>query len=581
MSTVDTLDILFENAKGGSDQAVDDFFCEVLELISLAQGMGVDPIIEKAMWFCNNPDVTMRGLAYAMFISGFVDSFYAKHSSSIDICSEAHSLFAGLGFADGVAMCALVKGTNYRSLGNIDLAIQYMKEAYDQLHKTDNILHFTIAGGHQLADLYIESGNYAESLALCQEVWPLTLLPANKRKVFDARLLNTIGNVYAKLGNNVLALQYLRNALSVSESLRQLPVTARTLTDLGRYYLSINDYDTALAHNNQALELRAGLQLRNPMITNLINIASIYELQGKPDAAIATLLKGFAIADELKVNIKLLQILKKLSGLYESKDDLRVSLDYYKRYNTLLEEQINELHDQKITNVKLFAEAERAQKEEIAKEKKRSDDLLLNILPEEVAEELKNSDAAEARYFSDVTVLFTDFVDFTATASRFTPKQLVSELHACFKAFDEIMEQYEIEKIKTVGDAYLAVCGLPVADTRHAENVVLAAIDICNFMKKRHEELGEDTFKIRVGINSGSVVAGIVGVKKFSYDIWGDTVNTAARMEQNSEAGSINISQSTYELVKDKFACKCRGEVHAKGKGMLRMYYVGERLSID
>ena len=401
--------------------------------------------------------------------------------------------------------------------------------------------------------------------------------------MFDARLLNTMGNVYAKLGNKESALEYLKKALKQSEELNQSPVTARVLTDIGGYYLLIRDFPQAIGHNEQALAIREKLQLRNAAITNIINIANIQALQNETDEAIATLLKGYAIAAELKVNAKMLQILKKLSGSYEQKGDLVNSLAYYKQYNALLEEQNNELHDQKIRNIKLFIDAEqavkqneiiKAQKEEIEREKKRSDALLLNILPHEVAEELKNNDSAEARYFSNVTVLFTDFIDFTTTADRLTPKELVNELHACFKAFDDIMGKYDIEKIKTVGDAYLAVCGLPVEDPLHAEKVVSAALDIRAFIKDRKAHLGDTTFDIRIGINSGSVVAGIVGVKKFAYDIWGDTVNTAARMEQNSDAGKINISETTHELVKDKFDFEYRGEIFAKGKGMLKMYYV-------
>jgi len=154
------------------------------------------------------------------------------------------------------------------------------------------------------------------------------------------------------------------------------------------------------------------------------------------------------------------------------------------------------------------------------------------------------------------------------------PEALIEELDNCFKKFDEITGKYNVEKIKTIGDAYLAVAGLPTADPKHAENVVRAAIEINAFMQDRFAKLGSSTFEIRIGIHSGSVVAGIVGVKKFAYDIWGDTVNTAARMEQNSEAGRINISATTYELVKDKFACEYRGEIDAKGKGMMKMYFV-------
>ncbi|MCW3122773.1 MAG: hypothetical protein JWQ38_2265, partial [Flavipsychrobacter sp.] len=208
------------------------------------------------------------------------------------------------------------------------------------------------------------------------------------------------------------------------------------------------------------------------------------------------------------------------------------------------------------------------------RERKKSDDLLLNILPEEVANELKEKGITQARHFDNVTVLFTDFVNFTNAGEKMGAQELIDELHTCFKAFDEITSKYKIEKIKTIGDAYLAVAGLPLSDPEHAGHVVAAAIEINSFMSTRYDRLGDKTFQIRIGVHSGNVVAGIVGVKKFAYDIWGDTVNTAARMEQNSTPGRINISQTTYELVKDKFHCEYRGEIDAKNKGMLKMYFV-------
>ena len=207
-------------------------------------------------------------------------------------------------------------------------------------------------------------------------------------------------------------------------------------------------------------------------------------------------------------------------------------------------------------------------------ERKRSDDLLLNILPAEIAEELKKNGHATARQFDNVTVLFTDFVDFTKAGERMSAQELIDELNICFKAFDGIIGRYNIEKIKTIGDAYLSVAGLPVADASHAENAVRAAMEMSAYMCQRHRQLGEKTFHVRVGLHTGSVIAGIVGMKKFAYDIWGDTVNTAARMEQSSVAGQINVSETTYALIKDKFTCVYRGEIHAKNKGALKMYFV-------
>lgn len=244
--------------------------------------------------------------------------------------------------------------------------------------------------------------------------------------------------------------------------------------------------------------------------------------------------------------------------------------------------ELSEKTQQQETEKKRILENQKAELEqevtlrtaEIVEEKKKSDQLLLNILPEEVARELKEKGHTTAHQYDSVSVMFTDFVNFTVAGSHMESQALVEELHNCFKAFDEIMGKHGIEKIKTIGDAYLAVCGLPVPDPQHALKIVTAAKEIIAYMSDRRAQLGDKTFEIRIGIHSGEVVAGIVGVKKFAYDIWGDTVNTAARMEQNSEAGKINISQTTYELVKDSYACTYRGEIEAKNKGMLRMYFV-------
>lgn len=209
----------------------------------------------------------------------------------------------------------------------------------------------------------------------------------------------------------------------------------------------------------------------------------------------------------------------------------------------------------------------------IAAEKTRSDNLLLNILPEEVAEELKRNGRSTARRYDEVTVLFTDFVNFTTMSEQLSPEALVAELNVCFTAFDHILERHGLEKIKTIGDAYLAVSGLPVRNQQHAVHAVNAALDIVDFVEKRKTEVSWG-LDIRVGINSGPLVAGIVGVRKFAYDIWGDTVNTASRMESNSVSGRINISESTYQLVKDTFICSHRGKMAVKNKGDMDMYFV-------
>ncbi|MGV3636340.1 MAG: adenylate/guanylate cyclase domain-containing protein [Flavobacteriales bacterium] len=217
--------------------------------------------------------------------------------------------------------------------------------------------------------------------------------------------------------------------------------------------------------------------------------------------------------------------------------------------------------------------------EELRVEKKRSDELLRNILPAEVAEELMAKGETEAKLIEHVSVLFTDFKGFTAMSEQVTPRQLVLDLHECFSAFDRICERHHLEKIKTIGDAYMAAGGLPTPNTTHASDVVKAALEMRDFIaegKSRKVAAGQPFFEIRIGIHTGPVVAGIVGVKKFQYDIWGDTVNIASRMESAGEVGRVNVSESTARLMRGRTGLRCipRGPVEVKGKGPMDMWFV-------
>ncbi|MEP7107019.1 MAG: adenylate/guanylate cyclase domain-containing protein [Ferruginibacter sp.] len=216
---------------------------------------------------------------------------------------------------------------------------------------------------------------------------------------------------------------------------------------------------------------------------------------------------------------------------------------------------------------------------ELAEQKKKSDDLLLNILPAETAEELKTSGAARSRQYENVTVMFTDFVNFTKASELLSADSLIDEINFYYSAFDEIVTRHGIEKIKTIGDSYMCAGGLPVESKTHAFDTVMAALDMKQFLLTANEERrmqGKPVFNCRIGIHSGPVVTGIVGTKKFAYDIWGDTVNIASRMESSGEPGKVNISGSTYALIHDQFRCTYRGEVSAKNKGSIDMYFIEE-----
>ncbi|MBI5916077.1 MAG: hypothetical protein HY842_11910 [Bacteroidetes bacterium] len=213
----------------------------------------------------------------------------------------------------------------------------------------------------------------------------------------------------------------------------------------------------------------------------------------------------------------------------------------------------------------------------IEQERQRSDELLFNIMPAEVAKELKEKGSATAQKFPEATVLFTDFKNFTQLAELLSPEALVKELNECFRAFDHIISQHpDIEKIKTIGDAYLCASGL-VKHKTIPKGIVQAALEMQEFLhdyKQQRMRLGQPFFEARIGIHTGPVVAGVVGFKKYAYDIWGDTVNIAARMEEQCEPGQVNISETTWGLVKYSFECEPRGPVPVKNKGMMEMYYV-------
>lgn len=245
-------------------------------------------------------------------------------------------------------------------------------------------------------------------------------------------------------------------------------------------------------------------------------------------------------------------------------------------------EEVNILLQNTIEHGEAIEEQLADRNAELASEKKKAEDLLLNILPTETADELKNWGSSPARSYDHVTVLFTDFKGFTQMSESLSPQRLVTELDFCFRAFDDIISRYPIEKIKTIGDSYLCAGGLPTSNRTHPWDIVSAALEFQRYMdvvRKERSKSGEPFFEMRVGINTGPVVAGIVGVKKFAYDIWGDTVNVASRMESACEPGKVNISAATYALVKDKFHCTHRGKIAAKNKGEIDMYFVSGKLS--
>ncbi|MCB0696853.1 MAG: tetratricopeptide repeat protein, partial [Chitinophagaceae bacterium] len=393
-----------------------------------------------------------------------------------------------------------------------------------------------------------------------------------KRLGGEEDVLNSMANAYYKTGNTGQALKYCRQAISVATQKNTRPALAHAYIIMGKIYNSTHDPATAVQYLQQAVSITRETGGREEEKEAWEQLSIAWTAMHHTDRAFDAYKQFIALKDSLYSANKA----KEMTRLMMQGD-----FDRQRAADSVQQAASKVRAAQKLRRQRNYTYTGIAAvlvllgfSFVIMKERKKSDKLLLNILPVHVADELKSKGDVQAKRFDNVTILFTDFVSFTTVSERLSPEELVAELHACFKVFDDITQRHGIEKIKTVGDAYLAAAGLPSPDAQHAEHTVQAAIEIRDFMAQRKKEMGDRTFGIRIGINTGTVVAGIVGVRKFAYDIWGDSVNTAARMEQNSEPGKINIAEATYQLVKDKFDCSFRGEHSAKNKGLLKMYFV-------
>jgi adenylate cyclase len=470
-------------------------------------------------------------------------------------------------------------GNIYLAQSNYPEALKSQEAALALLEKTDD--KYAIANAHNNISITQKNlGNFSSALENIQIALDLNV--ELELRNGEANCLQVLGGILYDQGNYEEALDNYFSSLKIAQELGAKSNIASVSQAIGATYTMLHRFPEAGQYLQDALAL-------SQTIGNLEQITNCYESlyqfeneQGHYQQALDYHLQYIASRDSLLSNESAKKTMqqkmqfdfdkKEAAAQLEQEKKDAVAAEESKRQKTLLVVFIAGFVVVLLSAVVFFR-----QRNNIAKEKKRSDGLLLNILPAEVAEELKEKGSADAQHIDQVTVLFTDFKGFTQLSEKLSPKALVAEINLCFSAFDAIMEKYSVEKIKTIGDAYMAAGGLPTPNKTHASDVVKAALEIQQFMQQHKAEkaaAGELFFEIRIGIHTGPVVAGIVGVKKFQYDIWGDTVNTASRMESSGEIGKVNISETTCEQVKQLFVCSPRGYIAAKGKGEIAMYFV-------
>ena len=457
---------------------------------------------------------------------------------------------------------------------------------------------------------------YLKALPLCEEL--------GKKEELGGITVN-IGSIYFAMKDDTKALFYFDKSLKAyGNSEGSLEV----YNALGKLYRKEAKYDLALKNHNQALSIARNANDKTAITKSFKGLGDVYKEKGDYKGAIAYYKKAEIPGVEIQALHELKDLYKDMAKAYEKSNDHINAFKYETLYSNVKDTLYDIDTDKKLGSLQFDFDLQKKQgeinlltkdkaltdlslkRQRLAKnafmgglalvfliallifrsyrvkaktnkildrQKDEIESLLLNILPAEVAKELQIKGETAPRYYDSVSVMFTDFKGFTAIADKMHPQELVEELNACFMAFDNIIGKYNLEKIKTIGDSYMCAGGIPTPDNDHVLNMINASLEIKDYIvqnNKRRGEAGLESWYLRIGIHVGPIVAGVVGKKKYAYDIWGSTVNIASRMESNGEPGKVNISSAIYEIIKDKYECTYRGKISAKNIGEIDMYFV-------
>jgi len=570
-----------------------------------------------------------RGQAYSNKSIGMGYYFQGNYIETLLYWQQSLATFQSMGDKLGIANMLNNLGAVNFSGGDDEKAIEYYLESLKLSEKIGDKLRIATALVNIGAVYFNKKATHDRALQYYLRALPLSE-ELGDQDAIGTSAVNT-GEIYLSRGDDKSALIYFEKALK-DYTKSQNGNVPYALYNIGRVFTLRKEYDRAISYQKEALYIAGKLNAKLEMSQTLIGLADAYRQQGDNNAAISSFLRGQEIAKQIGANYELKNAYEGLAELYNKISDYKNAFKYQELFTAIKDTLYNAEMDKRIQAVTLNFDLEKKQgevdlltkdkalqeleikrqkiirnatsitgilllllaiglyknysyvrktKKIIEKEKERSEKLLLNILPFETAEELKEKGTATPKQYDMVSVLFTDFKGFTAIAEKLTPEQLVEELNHCFLEFDLIVDKYNLEKIKTIGDSYMCAAGIPVSNLTNPVDAVRAGLAIQAFMDRLKAERlakGQDCWELRIGIHTGKIIAGVVGKNKFAYDIWGDAVNTASRMESSGDPGKVNISGTTYELVKDIFNCTYRGKVQAKNKGEIDMYFVDSEI---
>ncbi len=564
-----------------------------------------------------------KGQAYALKNLGLVEYYQGNFTSVFDSWTLSLQIFESIPDTLGIANLSSNVGVIYYDQGSYARALDYYLQSLRYSEFLEDPVRITTALVN-IGGVYTQMQEYEKALNYYQQL-EFYLDEIDDPDIESAYLLGT-GEVYSLKDDHKMALEYYLQALKTTRGTTDY---AHNLTMIGKEEYELGNRELAIKYYDSAYAIATEDNLPLDLVQTRLAMGRIY-LDEDPKKAIEIYEEGAFIARSMAINEDLKDIYEGMSKAYLNLGDYKNAYVYQEEFLKLKDSIFNLETDDKIRGLQfdfdlqkkedeiglLEKEAQIQELQEkrqktitwaisillffigllalgqyrrykftketnriIENEKERSDSLLLNILPEETAQELKDHGKVKAKRYEQVTVLFTDFVGFTSYSQNLEPEELVASVDHYFSKFDEIVERHGLEKIKTIGDAYMCAGGIPEPDENHVVKIIEVAFEFISFLRGSKDEMKESItpFDVRIGLNTGPVVAGVVGTKKFAYDIWGDTVNVASRMESNSEPGRINVSENTYELIKDIFDCEYRGEIKVKNHGKMKMYFVNGR----
>lgn len=556
-----------------------------------------------------------KGEALALKNIGMIYYQKGKYAETVDNWNQSLQLFEAM--RDDVGISNMLNNISavYLNQGADATALDYSLRSLQIAEKINDTLRM-ISALSNVGSIYY---NKKDPVALDYFLKALPLVESSGMQDAYVVIAGNIGEIYADKNENDKALEYFQKSIKAAGTISS---AAFSVNGIGKVYLKQGKLTEALQYHNNALSISKKFDDKLQEVRALRGIADVYIEQGNTSLAIDYYIQAKVIAEAMEdVKVELQDLYQDMANAYSKNKDFANAFIYKSLYadvkdtlyNIETKKKLNQLQfdfelskkESELTLKEAKIESEKQARYGVTiglallgiiiviiyrnylqksktnkildKQKDEIEHLLLNILPAEVATELQTSGKSKPRQFEEVSVLFTDFKGFTLLADKLSPEQVVQELNDCFMAFDNIIEKYDLEKIKTIGDAYMCAGNIPSKNPDHAYKIIKAALEIRDFIQSYNSsriEKGLQPWEIRIGVHIGPVVAGVVGKKKYAYDIWGSTVNIASRMESNGSPGKVNISSHIYEIVKDRFECSYRGKIYAKNLGDLDMYYV-------